>query len=220
MTTPASPPRPVDFWFDFVSGYSWLAIARAAAFASEHNVSWRLRPFVLGAVLQQRGRRAIAQEPSTRSYAIFDVARNAHALGLVMRGPTVHPFLSLKALRAHALHQDAPESLALARELFAACYERDEDLADTEVVTRCVSAVGLSTEGLDARLRDAATKTKLRENTDEAVALGVFGAPFFFFDGEPFWGHDRMPLLAARLDGAPGLPPAQAEALLRLPPPN
>ena len=34
---------------------------------------------------------------------------------------------------------------------------------------------------------------------DEAAADHVFGVPLFFFEGEPFWGHDRLPILEDRL---------------------
>jgi 2-hydroxychromene-2-carboxylate isomerase len=189
-------------------------MAEAERFAAEHDIVWRLRPFALGPVLQRCGRRAIAQSASTRGYAVFDVARHAHALGLAMNGPPAHPFVSLKALRAHALHQDAPQSLALARELFAACWERGLDLTDSAVVVDCVAAVGLPVDDLTDRMDDPATKALLRANTDEALAAGVFGAPFFLHEGEPFWGHDRMPLLAARLQGAPGLPAGERDRLL------
>jgi 2-hydroxychromene-2-carboxylate isomerase len=36
----------------------------------------------------------------------------------------------------------------------------------------------------------------LRAENDAAIALGVFGAPFFRVDGEPFWGNDRQEQLA------------------------
>lgn len=198
--------RSVDFWFDLVSGYSWLAIARAADFAAEHGVQWRLRPFVLGAVLDRIGRRAIAQVESTRGYAVADVARLGRSMGLELNGPPRHPFQSVPALRAHALHQDSERSLPLARELFAAGWERNQDLTDVEVLKRCVAAVDLPTDDLEDALFSAEARTLLRSNTDEAGAAGVFGAPFFFLDGEPFWGHDRMPALAARLGGEPRLP--------------
>jgi 2-hydroxychromene-2-carboxylate isomerase len=37
---------------------------------------------------------------------------------------------------------------------------------------------------------------------DDAAADHVFGVPLFIFEGEPFWGHDRIPVLEARLSTA------------------
>ncbi len=206
--------RLVDFWFDFVSGYSWIAMAEAEAFAQEHGACWRPRPFVLGVVLGRRGREAIAQVGSTRAYAVFDVARHAHRLGLRLAGPPEHPFVSLKALRATALFQDTDLGIPVARELFAAAWEHGRDLTDTAVVVDAVGSAGADTDGLADRITAPETKALLHANTDAALAAGVFGAPFFHLDGEPFWGQDRMALLAERLDGRDGLAPETRDRLL------
>lgn len=204
----------VDFWFDFVSGYSWIAFLNAAEFARENQITWRLRPFVLGAIIKQLDRRTAAQLDATRGYAHFDVARLAHHLGAHMGGPKQHPFVSLRALRAQILFQDQPEAFAVARSLFAACWERGEDLTETEVVLAAVESAGATTEGLADRIAARETKDRLHQNTDEALARGVFGAPFFFFGDEPFWGQDRLPILAARLGGKPGMDPERQRRYL------
>jgi 2-hydroxychromene-2-carboxylate isomerase len=204
----------VDFWFDFVSGYSWIAMAEAEAFARDHAVTWRPRPFVLGVVLERCGREAIAQVGATRGYAVFDVARHAHRLGLQLRGPPEHPFLSLKALRAAALFQDTALGIPVAKALFDAAWEQNRDLTDTDVVVAAVASAGADAERLAERIAKKETKDLLRANTDAALAAGVFGAPFFHLEGEPFWGQDRLHLLAERLDGRAGLDPATRDRLL------
>ncbi|HEY2111480.1 MAG TPA: DsbA family protein, partial [Dongiaceae bacterium] len=53
-------------------------------------------------------------------------------------------------------------------------------------------ARGLGIEELEQGLERPSTKAALRDATDQALARGVFGSPFFIVDGEPFWGHDRL----------------------------
>jgi 2-hydroxychromene-2-carboxylate isomerase len=53
-------------------------------------------------------------------------------------------------------------------------------------------ARGLGIEGVERGVEEPETKARLREATDEALARGVFGSPFFIVDDEPFWGHDRL----------------------------
>ena len=52
--------------------------------------------------------------------------------------------------------------------------------------------LGISADDLIAGVREPLVKDRLRAETDEAIRLGVFGAPFFMVDGEPFWGADRL----------------------------
>jgi 2-hydroxychromene-2-carboxylate isomerase len=207
--TPKPSPNVVEFWFDFVSAYSWLGAAQAEAFARENGVRFRLRPFVLGVALERLGRKAVAQVPASRGYAVFDVAREADRLGLRFVGPPEHPFVSLTALRAMVLHQDDERALALCTGLFRACWERGEDLTDAAVVRRIVADAGFDACADDAafvaRIKARETKDLLKHNTEEAIARGVFGAPFFFFDDEPFYGQDRLPQLAERAAGRPRL---------------
>jgi 2-hydroxychromene-2-carboxylate isomerase len=65
-------------------------------------------------------------------------------------------------------------------------------------------AVGLGIAAADvlAAVEDPAWKARCREETDAAIARGVFGAPFIFVDGEPFWGGDRMWMVRKWLEGA------------------
>jgi hypothetical protein len=46
-----------------------------------------------------------------------------------------------------------------------------------------------------------AVKQRLRANTDEALALGVFGVPLMMCGDQPFWGQDALPMLRAYLEG-------------------
>jgi 2-hydroxychromene-2-carboxylate isomerase len=193
--------RPVRLYFDFISPYSYLALTQAESFAAEHGVTWHPRPILYAAVLEARGLIGPAEEPVKRRYTMNDIVRAADLLDVPLIGPPAHPFRSLEALRATALHQADPRALTLAVALATACWGEGRDLADVAVVAGVVDAMGIDSDDLDHRLREPEAKANLKRNTDEALAAGVFGVPTFELEGELFWGHDRYPHLAARLMG-------------------
>ncbi len=70
-----------------------------------------------------------------------------------------------------------------------------KNLGLPEVVGKVLADAGFAPqEILELSNRDE-VKQKLKDTTEEAVARGVFGAPTFFFDGEMFFGQDRLGML-------------------------
>ena len=197
----------LPFYLDFVSPYTWMALMQAERFAAEHRVVWEPRPLVYAALLAAHGLVGPVETEAKRRYTFADVARCAHRLGLRLSGPPEHPFRSLEALRTLELFRREPQALSLAMHLSDAAWGAGRRLTDLGVLREVVSEVGLDAAGLGERIAAAEVKEALRQATDEAVRLGVFGVPTFVHDGELFWGHDRLEHLAARLEGR--VPPAR-----------
>ena len=85
----------VDFYFDFISPYAWLALAQAEDFAAEHRVEFQLQPVVYAALLDATGLVGPAEEPSKRHYIFTDVLRSARALGLRVDRIAINQRLSI-----------------------------------------------------------------------------------------------------------------------------
>ena len=211
------PVRRVKLWFDFVSPYSYLALAQAEEFATRYHVCWQLRPVVYGALLDATGLVGPVESEAKRRYTYGDVHRCAELLTVPLVGPAQHPFRSLEALRTVCVFLDAPESLTLARRLAAACWAEGKMLTDTDVLRRAVQSVGLDNSELETRIAEPTVKARLRAFTEDALQRGVFGVPTFEWSGELFWGHDRLPHLAARLDGRIGSAVEAAAEMARRP---
>lgn len=203
--------KDVLFFFDFVSPYSWLALAGAPDFERAHDVRFDLRPIVYAKVLEAHGLLGPVETPVKRRYTIHDVARCARRLGLSLVGPPEHPFRSLAALRVATLHRNAPALPALCRALADAAWSRGLDLTQFPVLERVVAEVGLDARDLERRAGAVEVKEALRRSTAEAVGLGVFGVPSFVHDGRLFWGHDRLEALSDSVSGRID-PAAEAEA--------
>jgi 2-hydroxychromene-2-carboxylate isomerase len=147
---------------------------------------------VIGAAFKVTGQRALTEQPLRGPYAERDFARSARLLGVPFRKPAGFPFFALAASRAFYwldLKGDARAS-ALAKSVYHAAFGEGRGVAPAAAVAELARPLGI--QGLEEGIELPATKARLREVTDEALARGVFGSPFFFVDGEPFWGHDRL----------------------------
>lgn len=177
---------------------------KAKDFAVVHDVHWLPRPVVYAALLSGSGLVGPAEADSKRRYTFMDAARLADEAGLQLVGPPGHPFRSLEALRVQFLFQGSEKALDLAITVAQACWGLGKDLTDMSVLKDLVGSLGLDSESLDARIKDSRVKDGLRRQTEESLALGVFGVPTCVYEGELFWGQDRLPQLSARLQGTPG----------------
>ena len=81
---------------------------------------------------------------------------------------------------------------------------RWHDRIDDPLALKALAAdYGLNPAEVEAAWGDAQWKARLKRANDEAIAVGVFGTPFFVVDGEPFWGNDRKPQIERWLAQGP-----------------
>ena len=182
--------EPIDFYFDFSSPYGYLASTEIDGLAARHSRSVTWRPFVLGAAFKLTGQRALTEQPLRGDYARRDFARSARLLGVPFKLPEPFPFFALAASRACYWVEAPSQAKALAKAVYHAAFGEGRDITPVAVVAEI--ARGLGIQGLEQGVEQPATKAALRDATDQALARGVFGSPFFIVEGEPFWGHDRL----------------------------
>jgi 2-hydroxychromene-2-carboxylate isomerase len=216
MTSHPAPAQNVRICFDFISPYAYLAwtqIHRIAT-AAGHNVE--PMPVLFAALLDAHGTKGPAEVPARRAYVIKDAARLAHAFGVPIDAPPVHPFNPLLALRLASLPLPPEKKRALIDALFAAAWQRCQNLADPAVVAAAATAAGIPPECLDEAATPEA-KSRLRAQTDEAIAAGAFGVPTVFVRGEMFFGCDSLPHLERYLHGEDPVPRDLLERWQNLP---
>jgi len=184
----------VRFWFDFASTYSYLAAMRLAAQARAWEVPVAWQPFLLGPIFAKQGwdDSPFNLNPARGRYMWRDVERQAAACALPFRKPSQFPRNSVLAARVGCAALDADWLPAYARAVFRANFEQDRDIADPAVVADALRDAGQDPESAMAAAASPEHKGKLREATEAAWALGIFGAPSFEVGGELFWGNDRM----------------------------
>lgn len=187
-------PATIDFYFDFSSPYGYLASRRIGGLAAAYGRDVRWRPMMLGAAFAATGGKPLVDLPLKGDYARHDLARTARFWGIPFALPKRFPVLTLAAARAfYWLEEAAPErAVPFAEAAFAGLFAADRDIADRAVVGELLEAVGADAEAGLVAINRPEIKDKLKAETAAAVDRGVFGSPFVFVDGEPFWGADRL----------------------------
>lgn len=191
---------PVEFYFDPVSPYAWLAAEQLDKLA-EAGGEIVGRPILLAVLLNANGTKGPAEVPAKRGYVFRDVMRQAKRLGLPFRGPPSHPFNPLGALRAlHAVENDE-QRLKLARYLLTAVWSEGIDVSDADTLRKILASGGFDADALCLAAETPEVKLGLREATQNAIDAGVFGVPTFRVRDELFWGADRMDAVVWTLKG-------------------
>jgi 2-hydroxychromene-2-carboxylate isomerase len=186
--------EPIDFYFEFASPYGYFASLRIGTIASAYDREVCWRPIMLGAALKLTGSGPNMHLPLKGPYLLHDAPRFARLLDVPFTLPPVMPMNSLAASRAfwwlHA--QDPDMAKGFAQAVYHAHWGEGRDMSSPEQVAEVGESLGIAREELIAATQDPAVKAKLKEETDRSIERGVFGSPFIFVDGEPFWGADRL----------------------------
>lgn len=180
----------IEFWFDFGSSYAYFASLEVEALAEKHGREVAWRPFMLGTAFAVTGARGLSRTPLKRDYAGHDWRRIARLRGVTYNPAPTHPPIALPTMRAfYALDcRDPAAAVRFASAAFQAAYVAGRDVGDLAVV---LELSGLTAEAVS----DPEIKALAKARSEEAVGRGVFGSPWFFVDGEPFWGWDRLPMI-------------------------
>ena len=198
-------PTPIEFYFDFSSPYSYIASEQIEALAARHQRVLKYRPTLLGAVFRVSGQRPLTEIPIKGDYSRRDFVRSAHFAGLPFVMPEPFPISTVQAARAFlVLEAQAPALAAgFVRRAFRAYFAQGRDLSDVNVLRQVLSESGADAPAVMEATARAEIKEALKVSVDQAIARGVFGAPYFFIDSEPFWGSDRLPQMERWLASGP-----------------
>ena len=191
----------VTFFFGAMSPYSWFAAERIGSLIPE--AEWR--PVFAGGLFKAAGRGSWGlDERRAAGMADCEARALAHGLGPI-RWPEPWPTIdvlvarAMLAAREHAaLHEFALAAMRLS-------FKEGRDLAEPSAVGEAARRAGLDAAELEQRATEPEVKERLRAETGEATALGVFGVPTVAVGEELFWGDDRLEEAAAR--ARPGTAP-------------
>ena len=186
---------PLDFYFDFSSPYGYLASHKIDALAAKHGRAVAWRPMLLGAVFKQTGAAPLTMIPLKGDYSKRDFLRSARYHGIDdFRMPSPFPISTQAAARIvlWTKARDSQLGVRVAKALYRGYFFDNRDISNADIAADIAAAAGADREGARASIDDPAIKEALRHEVDGAIARGVFGSPFVFVDGEPFWGLDRF----------------------------
>jgi 2-hydroxychromene-2-carboxylate isomerase len=187
-------PDPLRFHFDFSSPYGYLASERIEGLAARHRRTVDWRPMLLGAAFKVAGTQPLTAIPLKGDYTRRDLPRTARRHGIEFRMPSKFPIATQGPARIVLWQKsiDPTRCSRLVKALYRAYFVDDRDISNPDVAADVASDADVSREGARAAIDDPVIKEQLKREVDAAIGTGVFGSPFIFVDGEPFWGFDRF----------------------------
>jgi len=191
--------RQLDFYFDFISPFGWLASLRVDEMAARHGYQTRWQSMLLGvSVLKVMGMKPLRQYPLKGDYLKRDLLRYMRKHGLTTaRDLDTPPANPLAAGRIFHLvdAQNAPLAKDVARALLQAYWGEARDIGEADLAIAIAATAGADAAMLKDGLVSGEGDRLLRAAVDRSIAAGVFGSPFFIIDGEPFFGLEKMELV-------------------------
>lgn len=205
--------RTLRFYFDYISSNAYLAWLRMPEIAERFSLSIEPVPVLFAGLLEANGQLGPAEVRPKALWMWKNCLRKAALLGVALRPPPFHPFNPLLPLRASSLDLPEASRARLVSALFAATWTEQLEVSQPRVLVEVAERAGVpDAASIPARATEPEIKQRLRRQTEDAIARGVFGVPMFEAEGELFWGYDDLPWLERFLAGED---PLDREALSR-----
>jgi 2-hydroxychromene-2-carboxylate isomerase len=190
---------------DYKSPFAYLAFDPAFELERRFRIRVRWIPFQLR--IKGPGQRSVYSDYKAR-YSYLDARRWAKPRGILIRGPQ-KIYDSQPALIGGLFAEEQGRLLDYSRKVYQLFFRRELEIDEPDAVAAVIGELGMSAE---AYRHYALTRGLEAYNHAQAEAAEdhIFGVPIFLFEKEPFWGHDRLPVMEERL----------AEAGLAINPPD
>ena len=189
----------VTFYFDYGSPATYLAWTQMDSIIQETNANINMIPMLLGGVFKETGNASPATIPAKGKWMMADLKKHADLYNVEFNANSFFPINTLNLMRGAiaAKKMDIFENYSEA--IFSGIWIKDVNLGDISILQEYLEKNNIDTSELFTLSQSDEVKTTLIQNTKEAVAKGVFGAPTFFIGDELIFGQDRLNFLKLAL---------------------
>ena len=185
--------RTIDFFFFYGSIHSYLSVMRIDALAAHAGLTVNWRPFNLREILIEQNNSAFAKSEVKMNYLWHDVERRARRYGLPFMGRAPYPVdPDLLALRIGAISASEGWCPRYSQVTFNDWFLEQRAPGVGDHAMGVLAALQKPVASLITRAQGSEGERLLRELTDMARKLGIFGAPTFAVDTEIYWGDDHL----------------------------
>lgn len=185
----------IDFYYDTLSPYSWLAQKKIKKLRQLNTLSFRFIPILFAGLLKHHNMVGPVEIESKRVYLWADIIRLAQMESLTLKGPPKHPFNPLLTLRAIASIKIEVDRQVFTEQIFKKIWEEGKDPEDSKIILESAAECRLDGEEILKRSASSDIKNSLKENTQKAIQKNIFGIPTFCYQNQIFWGHDRVDMM-------------------------
>lgn len=213
----------LEFFFDFSSPYAYLAHARIPGIAERFGLEVVYHPINLFEAKKAAGNTGPSspQIPPKFKYIRQDIVRWAERYGVPFVFPPLDPTIpggvkkeqidSSRAHKAMFFAIERQQAMEFAKQLWAHTYPVGGFIGDDANLEAVCAELGWEADSLFEFIGSPEAEDLYSQCKDDAHARGVFGVPTIIFEGEMWWGNDRLGLLEDHLEKVLGGAPAMSD---------
>ena len=183
--------KSIDFYFDFISPYSYLAHKKIQIIKKEKNIIFNYKPILVGGLHNLQGITAPAFIKPKLKHMISDCDLIAKKDKFDFIWNSKFPINSLNIMRGYLFINNENKDLYL-NIMFDAYWKDNLDISNEEILKSLLEKCKIDPDSFFEEIKDTKIKEKLKNVTQEAHNKDVFGTPTFVINNKIFWGQDRL----------------------------
>ena len=184
--------KPFDFYFDFISPYSFLAHKEIIKIERKNSIKIKYKPILLGGLHNLHGIKAPAFIPAKAKHMIRDCKLIAEKNKIKFKFNSYFPIKSLNLMRGVFVAEEDNYKSHYIDSIFNAIWQDGLNMNDENVIQKVLKNLNINPKTFHLRSASSSIKDSLRKKTNEAYEKGIFGAPTFVSNNKIFWGQDRI----------------------------
>ena len=181
----------IDFYFDFISPYSYLAFKRIKSLKNKDRININYKPILLGGLHNLAGISAPAFNERKMKNMKNDCELIAKKNNIDVEWNINFPINSLYLMRGYIFIENE-----IKEKFFEVCFDaywkENLDISQSINLNKILDKCNINEDNFHNGIKDQKIKNELKELTDKAFKLDVFGAPTFLINDKLFWGQDRL----------------------------
>ncbi|MBD1138484.1 2-hydroxychromene-2-carboxylate isomerase [Pelagibacterales bacterium SAG-MED41] len=184
--------KPLEFYFDFISPYSFLAHKQIRKIENHEGVKIIYKPVLLGGLHNLHGIKAPAFIPAKAKHMVRDCKLIAEKNNISFKFNAYFPIRSLNLMRGVLVAEEDNIKKYYIDNIFNTIWQDGLNMNDLIVIQKILQNLNINPKTFLLRTSSSLIKDLLKKKTSEAFEKGVFGAPTFVVNNKIFWGQDRI----------------------------
>ena len=183
--------KSIDFYFDFISPYSYLAYNKLKSLKNYRNININFKPILLGGLHNLGG----ITPPAFNERKLKNMKDDCNLIAKKNNIPFIwnikFPINSLYLMRGYLIMNNEVKKKYF--ELFFNAYWRDNiDISNEKNISNILENLEINKKKYFDEIKKIEIKDELKKLTSLAFEKNIFGAPTFVVNNKIFWGQDRL----------------------------
>jgi len=184
--------KPIDFYFDFVSPYSFISFQKIKTLKFKQDFKFRLKPILLGGLHNLHKITAPAFIPAKAKFMIRDCKMICEKNKISFKFNSYFPIKTVDLMRGVLIAEEDGIASIYIDKIFESLWVSGFNLNDQQIIDKVLKNLDINPKTFSLRLSNQNIKDELKKRTQEACDKGIFGAPTFLVNNKVFWGQDRL----------------------------